>query len=207
MAGGRAGGRRRHGDAHPRQRREPRADPRIQRLQLCRRGGRALAHAEACRAYTSFATAHTHSTGWPGSAVREPVETLRVLYAGTLGRAQGLSTVVTAASLAARAGTPVHVRVVGAGAEEQVLRALARRLDAPVDVCGAAFRARRALRMGRCDREGPNVGFPPLTHGRIAVRNWAQNTSPTLPSQLAVVLVPPLMFWGKPGERVRPIRD
>ena len=80
-------------------------------------------------------------TGWPGRQVREPDGTLRVLYAGTLGRAQGLSTVVKAASLAARAGTRVRVRVVGSGAEGEVLRALAHRLDAPVEVLGSVPRA------------------------------------------------------------------
>ncbi|MER7073752.1 glycosyltransferase family 4 protein [Terrabacter sp. NPDC000476] len=79
--------------------------------------------------------------GWTGRPAREPDGTLRVLYAGTLGRAQGLSTVVKAASLAARAGMPVRVRIVGAGAEGQVLAELARRLDAPVDVRGTVPRA------------------------------------------------------------------
>ncbi|MEO7752778.1 MAG: glycosyltransferase family 4 protein [Terracoccus sp.] len=80
--------------------------------------------------------------GWPGPLdATSPDDPLRVLYAGTLGRAQGLTTVVKAASIASRAGTRVEVRVVGAGAEEHLLRELARRLGAPVDVRGAVPRA------------------------------------------------------------------
>jgi hypothetical protein len=40
----------------------------------------------------------------------------------------------------------------------------------------------------QCGREGPNVGFPTLTHDRVTVRNWAQNTCYHLPSQLAIML-------------------
>ena len=54
----------------------------------------------------------------------------------------------------------------------------------------------RGITVKQCGREGPNVGFPPLTHDRIAVRNWAQSTCSHLPSQLAVLLV--LLFLAGP---------
>ena len=68
---------------------------------------------------------------------------------------------------------------------------------------------KRALsQLKQCDREGPDVGFPPLTHGRIAVRNWVQNTCSTLPSQLAVVLGATSDVFGTcRGQGVRPIHD
>ncbi|HET7399832.1 MAG TPA: glycosyltransferase family 4 protein [Intrasporangium sp.] len=59
--------------------------------------------------------------------------TLRVLYLGTVGRAQGLATAVRAAGVARRAGTAVVLRVVGDGAERDALRTLARAEGAPVE--------------------------------------------------------------------------
>lgn len=48
----------------------------------------------------------------------------------------------------------------------------------------------------RCGGDGPNLGFPALTHDHIAVQNWTQSTC----SHLAVVLSR-LPFWlGKRGQ-------
>lgn len=58
----------------------------------------------------------------------------RVLYAGTIGRSQGLDVVVEAAARLAEAGVPLEVRLVGAGSEAPRLAVLARRLAAPVEV-------------------------------------------------------------------------
>ena len=51
--------------------------------------------------------------------------------------------------------------------------------------------------MKRCGRDGPNLGFPALTHDHIAVQNWTQSTC----SHLAVVLgrLPPV-WLGKRGQ-------
>lgn len=61
---------------------------------------------------------------------------IRVLYAGTIGRSQGLSTAVQAAVLAEHAGHFVELRIVGSGAAEQDLRELVASLDAPVQMLG-----------------------------------------------------------------------
>ncbi|WP_309133847.1 glycosyltransferase family 4 protein [Cellulomonas sp.] len=59
---------------------------------------------------------------------------LRVLYLGTMGRSQGLETAVQAADLVRRRGVQMRLRLVGSGADVDHLSALARELDAPVDV-------------------------------------------------------------------------
>jgi len=69
----------------------------------------------------------------PPAAHRHPAA-LRVLYLGTMGRSQGLSTAVTAASLARRRGLDLTLRLVGTGADAPALHALAAHLDAPVEL-------------------------------------------------------------------------
>lgn len=59
---------------------------------------------------------------------------LRVLYLGTVGRAQGLVSAVKATRLAQDTGTPMVLRVVGDGAELAAVRQEAERLAAPVEV-------------------------------------------------------------------------
>lgn len=66
---------------------------------------------------------------WIASAGKE----LRVLYAGTVGRSQGLATAVEAAALAHARGTNIVLRLVGTGAESDALSALATALHAPVE--------------------------------------------------------------------------
>lgn len=56
-----------------------------------------------------------------------PTDSLNVLYAGTMGRAQDLGNVVEAAYLASIAGVTVCLRFVGAGAAKNYLKALAQR--------------------------------------------------------------------------------
>jgi len=63
--------------------------------------------------------------GEPPSVDRSPP--LRVLYAGTVGMAQGLTTLVEAARLAGP--EKVWVRIAGGGAEETAVRAAVRRAD------------------------------------------------------------------------------
>jgi glycosyltransferase involved in cell wall biosynthesis len=75
----------------------------------------------------------------PGYSVhrrRSPDGELRVLYLGTVGRAQGLGTAVLAARLAHRAGAQVHLRIVGAGAEFDAVAGMASRSDMPIEVLG-----------------------------------------------------------------------
>lgn len=59
---------------------------------------------------------------------------LRVLYLGTIGRAQGLGVAVRAAVLAREAGVPVRLRIVGAGAEGEAVGRLIEELDAPAEL-------------------------------------------------------------------------
>ncbi|WP_081829701.1 glycosyltransferase family 4 protein [Paraoerskovia marina] len=69
----------------------------------------------------------------PPTAGRPGVDRpLRAVYAGTIGRAQGLGTVVEAAALAAERGLLLEVRIVGAGADVPALRRQIQSLDAPV---------------------------------------------------------------------------
>ncbi|MBE1877131.1 glycosyltransferase family 4 protein [Myceligenerans pegani] len=73
-------------------------------------------------------------------AVRSPAparldgRALRVLYAGTVGRSQGLDVVVRAAARVKERGYPIEVRVVGHGNDLETLGDLADRLRAPVSV-------------------------------------------------------------------------
>ncbi|WP_277209376.1 glycosyltransferase family 4 protein [Isoptericola croceus] len=85
---------------------------------------------------TSFtpADAETAPAAGPRPLADRP---LRVAYAGTVGRAQDLETVVRAAAEMRRRGCPVEVRVVGSGVEVEPLRLLAAQLDAPVDFGGS----------------------------------------------------------------------
>ncbi|MDR7382050.1 glycosyltransferase involved in cell wall biosynthesis [Promicromonospora iranensis] len=59
---------------------------------------------------------------------------LRVVYAGTVGRSQGLDVAVRAAALVKERGYALDVRIVGHGNELAPLRQLAAELDAPVRV-------------------------------------------------------------------------
>lgn len=73
-------------------------------------------------------------------AVRPPAPTrldgrpLRVLYAGTVGRSQGLTVVVRAAAQVSERGYPIEVRIVGHGNDLEPLQRLAEQLGAPVSV-------------------------------------------------------------------------
>lgn len=66
---------------------------------------------------------------------------LRVVYVGTVGRAQGLETAVEAARLASLAGVTVHLRVVGGGAGRELVRAKAAEAGIGVELLGNVPRA------------------------------------------------------------------
>lgn len=61
---------------------------------------------------------------------------LRILYLGTVGRAQGLANAVHAAAMAQASGVPVRLRIIGEGAEAVSLARLVKDLDAPVEMRG-----------------------------------------------------------------------
>lgn len=61
-----------------------------------------------------------------------PKSKIRVLYAGTLGRAQNLANALYAAGIAQEKGLVVQLRFVGAGAAKQTLAALAQELELDV---------------------------------------------------------------------------
>ncbi|AGF73055.1 glycosyltransferase family 4 protein [Corynebacterium halotolerans] len=65
-----------------------------------------------------------------------PCGELKVLYAGTLGRAQNLANAVEAARLAEEAGVRIHLRLVGAGAAREALTETARATDTNVSIEG-----------------------------------------------------------------------
>lgn len=58
---------------------------------------------------------------------------VRVLYAGTVGRAQGLSNAIDALVLCRDAGVDVTMTIIGEGAELTMVREHAKQVDAPVD--------------------------------------------------------------------------
>lgn len=62
--------------------------------------------------------------------------TLRVLYAGTTGRAQGLENALDAVRLTVEAGVNIQMRVVGSGSHLRLLRLQARRQHLPVEFTG-----------------------------------------------------------------------
>ncbi|WP_075727973.1 glycosyltransferase family 4 protein [Corynebacterium aquilae] len=61
---------------------------------------------------------------------------LRILYAGTVGRAQGIESAIEALSLAQQSGTEIEMRVVGSGAHLKPVRRKALDLKAPVEFFG-----------------------------------------------------------------------
>lgn len=72
---------------------------------------------------------------------RTPTGTLRVVYVGTVGRAQGLQTAIEAIRIARAAGVDIEMRVIGAGVGKEIVSALAEQHDLPVIVRGAQSRA------------------------------------------------------------------
>jgi glycosyltransferase involved in cell wall biosynthesis len=60
-------------------------------------------------------------------------KTLRVLYLGTVGRSQGLSSAIYAVMRLSERGVPIRLRIVGDGASRPGLMQLAERLGAPVE--------------------------------------------------------------------------
>ncbi|KRE35504.1 hypothetical protein ASG73_16345 [Janibacter sp. Soil728] len=67
---------------------------------------------------------------------REPAGELRVVYVGTVGRAQGLETGVEAARLARLDGVTVHLRIVGGGAGRALVQEAARESGIDVELLG-----------------------------------------------------------------------
>ncbi|MDP9801704.1 glycosyltransferase involved in cell wall biosynthesis [Arcanobacterium wilhelmae] len=91
----------------------------------------------------------------------EPHSELRVLYTGTLGRAQGLENAIEAVRLAKNAGTDVHLRLVGTGAHEQRLRAVA---SDDVEFTRRVDRSEIPAHLAWCDTVLVHLkDWPPLT--------------------------------------------
>ncbi|MBC9821920.1 glycosyltransferase family 4 protein [Terrabacter sp. MAHUQ-38] len=82
--------------------------------------------------------------GYRVHSPRDPDGELRVLYLGTVGRAQGLGTAVVAARLAHAAGVSVRLRIVGAGAEHEAVAAMASKGDVPIEILGQVPKAQVA---------------------------------------------------------------
>ena len=86
------------------------------------------------RVVTVRNTGATVQAGRTGADRHRSDGVLKVLYLGTVGRAQGLGFAVRAAHIAQRNGTPVVLWIVGDGAQLQEVATLARRLGAPVEI-------------------------------------------------------------------------
>lgn len=88
-------------------------------------------------------------TPTPAIAVRDGAGPLRILYLGTLGRAQGLSLAIDAVHRSNRSGVAVELRIVGEGAEREALTAQA--AGAPVTFCDPVPRAQVREHYVWCD--------------------------------------------------------
>ncbi|MCK9794714.1 glycosyltransferase family 4 protein [Isoptericola sp. 4D.3] len=100
---------------------------------------RGVRHVAVVRNGTSFQPLTADDAPEPDprdSDALPPARPLRAVYAGTVGRAQDLQSVVRAAANVARRGLPLDVRIVGAGARVPFLENLAAELDAPVTFVG-----------------------------------------------------------------------
>lgn len=71
---------------------------------------------------------------------RQPDGQLRIVYVGTVGRAQGLETAVRALRIVQDAGVDVAMRVIGTGAGKNRVQQTAEALGVPVTVRGAQSR-------------------------------------------------------------------
>lgn len=90
--------------------------------------------------------------GYAGHTPRDAADgTLNVLYAGTMGRAQGLATAVQAAALAGIRGTRVRLRLVGDGADRPQLVALAAAERVEVEFVEPVPRAAMGEHYAWCD--------------------------------------------------------
>lgn len=58
---------------------------------------------------------------------------LNILYAGTTGRAQGLTNAIEALKIVRDRGVDARMRFIGTGAEEKTLKKLSKKLDVPVE--------------------------------------------------------------------------
>ncbi|WP_099332212.1 glycosyltransferase family 4 protein [Actinomyces minihominis] len=73
----------------------------------------------------------------PVAPIQDRAEkTLRVLYVGTIGRAQGLRSAVRAVEIARQQGVPVEMRMVGSGADLKELRELSEAQGLPIEFLG-----------------------------------------------------------------------
>lgn len=73
----------------------------------------------------------------PDAGAERGTRPFRAVYAGTIGRAQDLETVVRAATEVLRRGHRIEVRIVGNGAEVPALQRLVTELDAPAHIGGS----------------------------------------------------------------------
>ncbi|KUG58482.1 hypothetical protein AVL62_11320 [Serinicoccus chungangensis] len=127
------------------------------------------------RQVTRVVTVRNAHHGLPDPSTPVPVPRatgpLRIVYVGTVGRAQGLETAVRAAYLAHHDGVDVILRVVGTGARLASVRRLARELQAPVEFVGPVTRDQVAEHYEWCDTF------------LVSLRDWPGLDS-TVPSKL-----------------------
>jgi colanic acid biosynthesis glycosyl transferase WcaI len=96
---------------------------------------------------------------------------LHVLYAGTIGRSQGLSTAVHAAAAARERGVALTLRLVGDGADRVALQRLVEHLRAPVELLPSVPRTELGRHYSWADT------------GLVSLRPWGP-FSYTVPSKL-----------------------
>lgn len=100
---------------------------------------------------------------------------LRIIYAGKVGRAQGISNAVSAVSRARMLGGSIVLRIVGDGAELTEVKALARELNANIEFVDTVESKELASHYQWCDI------------GLVHLQDW-QALRQTIPSKLSELL-------------------
>lgn len=123
----------------------------VARVAVVRNGAVAGTPALPAPDLTPGAAPDTHGSTAVGRADPPGDRTLRVLYLGTTGRSQGLSTAVRAVATLRDRGVPVQLRLVGSGFDDAPLRAEVAATGAPVELVGRVPRAEVATHYAWAD--------------------------------------------------------
>lgn len=113
-----------------------------------------------------------------------PDDELRVLYAGTLGRAQHLQNAIEAVRIAEEKGLTVHLRMVGAGATRQALVKHAREVDGAIEIL-----SRKPADELNADYDWADTALVHLTHWEPLTRAVPSKTYELMASRIHISAV------------------
>lgn len=94
-----------------------------------------------------------HVTGIPNPVMTAPVDddTLKIVYSGTIGRAQGLMSAIEAVEICVNRRVPIRMTLNGTGAHVGALKEFVARRDLPVDLHGRIPREDALRRYSNAD--------------------------------------------------------